>query len=45
MIYGIYDNRMDTETTLSWMRSKKVSKGAIVSTTDTPKLIPNLGGW
>lgn len=42
MIYGIYDNRMDTETTLSWMRSKKVSKGAMVSTTDTTKLIPNL---
>lgn len=42
MIYGIYDNRMDTETTLSWMRSKKVSKGAMVSTTDTPKFIPNL---
>lgn len=42
MIYGSYDNRMDTETTLSWMRSKKVSKGAMVSTTDTTKLIPNL---
>lgn len=42
MIYGIYDDRMDTETTISWMRSKKVSKGAMVSTTDTPKLIPNL---
>lgn len=42
MIYGIYDNRMDTETTISWLRSKKVSKGAMVSTADTPKLIPNL---
>lgn len=42
MIYGIYDDRMDTETTISWMRSKKVVKGAMISTTDTPRVIPNL---
>ena len=42
MIYGICDNRMDAETTLSWMRSKKVAKENMISTTDIPKLIPNL---
>ena len=42
MNYGIYENQMDTETTLSWMRSKKVAKGCMLSTTDIPKLIPNL---
>lgn len=42
MVYGIYDNRIDTETSISWLRSKKVAKGAMVSTTDTPRIIPNL---